>query len=117
MSNACSNITLKTDCTLDEQNQEKCYACQRLLYDTKCASVDLTTKCATDTPSSIDTETCYVCQNFKLQDTIANDSLANSFAENADYIDSDFRYWNEISKTVYLSIGIVGILTCSYYIR
>ena len=109
MSGTCDGITLKTNCESDT-----CFACQRVLFDTTCVDVSLTTNCAKD---KSDNESCYIFQNFKLQDTITNGNLANSLAQGKNYDDAYFTYWNEISKTIYVSVGILGILTCSYYIR
>jgi len=109
------SYTLRTDCSLEEaSSQEICYAQQKLLYDTTCATTSLTTQCDTATDSG----NCYVCQNIQLQNAITDgQGLANALPQGKQHQDAYFTYWNEVSKTVYLSIGIAGILTCTYYIR
>lgn len=82
-----------------------------------CIKVSLKTDCMVNPPDGMDTSNCFLCQNGMYENQILNGDLANSTIENGRYQDTVFGYWNETSKTVYLTIGLVGILTCSYYIR
>lgn len=124
MSGVCDNITMGTDCS-HVSDTNSCNACKRLLSDTKCAGITVSTNCSEYNNSgsgsgsgSGNDNLCYLCQNFHLQNAIANGGgLANSFMQTRQYRDAYLQYWNEISKTVYLSAGIAGILAYSYYIR
>jgi hypothetical protein len=107
--------TLVTDCD-NTSDRTACFAKQREIYETTCAPISLTTDCKTDIPGGLDTGNCYICQNIQLQNAITDGSLANSLPI-GEQEDAYFTFWNEVYKTVYLSIGIVGILTCTYYIR
>jgi hypothetical protein len=81
-----------------------------------CVKVSLKTDCMVNPPDG-NTSNCFLCQNTLYENQILNGDLANSTFENGRYQDTVFGYWNETSKTVYLTIGLVGLLTCSYYIR
>ena len=113
-----SSITLTTDCSLAE-NPTECNNCKTFLYGSICQGVSFDTRCDDDTsrPDGLSSVDCYACQNRMYQAQIVEGDLDNAMAQSGDFIDSTNRYGNEITKTFYIVVGIVGILTCSYYIR
>jgi hypothetical protein len=116
-----SSITLTTDCSL-AANPTECDTCKTFLYGSKCQGVSFNTICKDDNtntsrPAGLSSVDCYACQNRMYQAQILEGDLDNAMAKSGDYIDSTNRYGNEITKTFYIVVGIIGLLTCSYYIR
>jgi hypothetical protein len=113
-----SSITLTTNCTL-ATNPTECNNCKTFLYGTKCQGVTLGTMCDDDNtrPYGVSNVDCYACQNRMYQTRIVESDLDNAMAQSGEYRDSVNRYGNEITKTFYIVIGIVGVLTYSYYIK
>lgn len=113
---ACSDIKFPTDCSKNK-DPIQCNECQTVFYETKCQSVSFNTDCENSRPEGMSRYNCYACQNRMYQAQIVEGDLDNSMAHMGDYHDSVNRYGNEISKTFYIVVGIVGVVACSYYIR
>jgi hypothetical protein len=123
MGDYCDKISILTDCN-DVADYTKCNECKNTLYRQQCRNVSFKKDCSRinvpvidGTKDSSEQDTCYACQNWMYSSKVMDGDLDNGLAQTAQYRDSVNIYGNEYTKTFYIVIGIVGILTCSYYIR
>lgn len=119
-----SYVSLTTNCEYESANDStkdliKCNDCKTFLYGTQCQGVSLSTDCSSRSkrPSDMSQIDCYACQNRLYQTKIVESDLDNDMAQMGNYQDTVNRYGNEITKTAYITVGIIGLLLASYYIR
>ena len=104
-----SYVSLTTNCEYESANDStknltKCNDCKSFLYGTQCQGITFDVDCS-------------ACQNRMYQTKIVEGDLDNAMAQMGDYQDTANRYGNEITKTAYITIGIIGLLIVSYSIR